>query len=238
MKHIVQFSGGKDSTCMLLMMLERGMQVDEIIFCDTGMEFPQMYGHIDKVEKYIGERYGKRITTLKAKHDYLWYMNEKPRKDGGKGWGWASMVNRWCTAELKTRVQKSYSKQNEPYTSYIGIALDEPKRHQNIPASIRHPLFEWGITEKQALEYCKSHGFDWDGLYEKFRRVSCWCCPLKGIGEYRILYHEFPALWEKLKKMDERAWNQFRRDYSVIALEEKFKKEDRVKGMAIGLWDE
>ena len=32
MKHIVQFSGGKDSTCMLLMMLEKGMQVDEIRF--------------------------------------------------------------------------------------------------------------------------------------------------------------------------------------------------------------
>lgn len=36
MKHIVKFSGGKDSTAMLLMMLERGLPVDEIIFCDTG----------------------------------------------------------------------------------------------------------------------------------------------------------------------------------------------------------
>ncbi len=27
-RHIVSFSGGKDSTAMLLMMLERGMQVD------------------------------------------------------------------------------------------------------------------------------------------------------------------------------------------------------------------
>ena len=42
-KHIVSFSGGKDSTAMLLMMLEKKMQVDEIIFCDTGKEFPQMY---------------------------------------------------------------------------------------------------------------------------------------------------------------------------------------------------
>ena len=35
MKHIVSFSGGKDSTAMLLRMLEENMQVDEIIFCDT-----------------------------------------------------------------------------------------------------------------------------------------------------------------------------------------------------------
>ena len=78
MKHIVQFSGGKDSTCMLLMMLEKGMPVDDVIFCDTGMEFPQMYEHIDKVEKYIG----RKITRLKAEHSFEWYMFEKPRTKG------------------------------------------------------------------------------------------------------------------------------------------------------------
>lgn len=54
MEHIVSFSGGKDSTAMLLMMLEKNMLIDEIIFCDTGKEFPQMYEHIEKVQKYIG----------------------------------------------------------------------------------------------------------------------------------------------------------------------------------------
>ena len=57
MEHIVQFSGGKDSTAMLLMMLEKNMPIDEIIFCDTGKEFPQMYEHIEKVQKYIGGGY-------------------------------------------------------------------------------------------------------------------------------------------------------------------------------------
>ena len=31
---------------MLLRMLEEGMQVDIILFCDTGLEFPQMYDHL------------------------------------------------------------------------------------------------------------------------------------------------------------------------------------------------
>lgn len=30
------------------------MSIDDIIFCDTGMEFPGMYDHINKVEKFIG----------------------------------------------------------------------------------------------------------------------------------------------------------------------------------------
>lgn len=33
--NIVSFSGGKDSTAMLLLMFERGIPVDRIIFADT-----------------------------------------------------------------------------------------------------------------------------------------------------------------------------------------------------------
>lgn len=53
MKHLVQFSGGKDSTCMLLMMLERNMPIDYILYCDTGVEFPETAIHIQKVNNYI-----------------------------------------------------------------------------------------------------------------------------------------------------------------------------------------
>ena len=54
MENIVSFSGGKDSTAMLLMMLAKHMPIDALILCDTGKESPQMYEHIEKVQKYIG----------------------------------------------------------------------------------------------------------------------------------------------------------------------------------------
>ena len=41
-KYIVNLSGGKDSTAMLLMLLEKGCPVDYILFADTGKDFPQM----------------------------------------------------------------------------------------------------------------------------------------------------------------------------------------------------
>lgn len=44
--HIVSFSGGKDSTAMLLHMMELGMQIDIVLYCDTWMEFPAMYRHV------------------------------------------------------------------------------------------------------------------------------------------------------------------------------------------------
>ena len=68
--HVVSLSGGKDSTAMLLMMLERKMPVDIILFCDTGLEFPDMYKHLEKVEKYTG----KKITRLKALHSFEHYF--------------------------------------------------------------------------------------------------------------------------------------------------------------------
>ena len=65
-KHVVSLSGGKDSTAMLLRMLEEGMPVDIILFCDTGLEFEGMYHHIEKLEKYIG----RPITRLKSNYDF------------------------------------------------------------------------------------------------------------------------------------------------------------------------
>lgn len=93
---------------------------------------------------------------------------------------------------------------------YIGIAYDEPKRHEKAPANVVHPLYDWQVTEKMALQYCYERGFDWDGLYEHFDRVSCWCCPLKNNKELMQLYVHYPELWRELRDMDNRAYNKFK----------------------------
>ena len=49
--NVISLSGGKDSTAMLLMMLERGEPIADIMFFDTGWEFPQMYEHLIKIAK-------------------------------------------------------------------------------------------------------------------------------------------------------------------------------------------
>lgn len=61
--YVVSFSGGKDSTAMLLRLLELGEQIDEVVFCDTYKEYPQMYRHIEKVKKIV-EDAGVKFTTL------------------------------------------------------------------------------------------------------------------------------------------------------------------------------
>ncbi len=90
MVNIVSFSGGKDSTTMLLKLVENGEKIDEIIFADTGLEYPEIYRHVDKVEKYINIP----ITRVKSEYSYEYYMFEYVVKDGKhkgeKGWGWSN----------------------------------------------------------------------------------------------------------------------------------------------------
>jgi len=238
-KHVVSFSGGKDSTAMLLMMIEKGVQIDRIICIDTTKEFPGMIDHIQKV---VGIVKPLKIEIIKINFDYWFseHIKTKGKWVGKQGYGWPDFRNRWCTAlKREASIKTVHSNDafepckrgrgklvNKDVIEYHGIAYDEKERcNNNKDRNIRYPLVEWKITEKQALAYCYSRGFYWDGLYEKFFRVSCWCCPLSRIGELRILYRDFPHLWNKLREMDKKSFRKFRSDYSVSELEEKFKGE-------------
>lgn len=234
--HVVSLSGGKDSTAMLLGMIERGMQIDCIIFCDTGLEFPAMYAHLDRLEQDIG----RTITRVCCEQSYEYLMFDTPvkrkadtqfsRRYGNvpTGYGWAGPKMRWCTSLLKDTPRERFLRPlREKYDvkEYIGIAADEQyrltrKRNQN--KNHIHPLVEWDMTEADCLKYCYDRGYDWGGLYEKFKRVSCWCCPLQSLPELRQLYFHFPDLWKKLKEWDSRTWRNFRADYSVEQLEVRF----------------
>ncbi len=225
---------------MLLGMIERKIPIDCVLFCDTGIEFPQMYEHIDKVEKTTGIP----ITRVKSDLSYEYLMFDCPIKrkenslssmQGGtntNGFSWAGAKMRWCTSRLKDVPRKRFLKPLlEKYNvlEYVGIAADEQfrlERKRNQLKNHVHPLVDWNMTEADCLNYCYENGYDWGGLYEHFRRVSCWCCPLQSLNELRQLYKYFPDLWAKLKEWDNRTWRNFRADYTVEQLEIRFNLEN------------
>lgn len=235
---VASFSGGKDSTAMLLRMIELGEHIDEVIVCDTGLEFPAMYRHIEKVSDKVKQK-GVKFTVLKAEHSFEYYLSEyKKRKRTGEvvvGLGWAMPRMRWCTGYLKRDVLNAYYRRllkKYNVIECVGIAADEEyrlERPNNKLKQKRFPLVEWGWNEAQCLEYCYSLGYDWEGLYKQFRRVSCWCCPLQPLAELKTLKMEYPDLWQRLIEMDKKSPNRFRADYSVEELETKFALEDEFK---------
>lgn len=66
--NLVSLSGGKDSTAMLLAMIERDVPISMILFCDTGLEFPAMYRHIDKLNSYVRDTLQMEITVVQPEY--------------------------------------------------------------------------------------------------------------------------------------------------------------------------
>ena len=235
-RHIASFSGGKDSTAMVLRLIEENRPLDEIVFFDTGWEFPQMYEHIEKVEQFMG----RKVTILHPRESFDFNMCERPIVRNKKscpmhgkvyryGHGWPSIFRRWCTCKKVDVIDAHCG----DALRYVGIAVDEPGRLK----MRNYPLVEWGMTESDCLEFCMERGFDWGGLYEVFSRVSCFCCPLKGLDDYRKLRRHFPSLWAEMRAKGQRVLSvegrRFWHGKTIEEVEKRFAREDRQMELAI-----
>jgi len=211
---IASFSGGKDSTAMVVRMIEIGDRLDEVVYCDTGMEFPAMYDHIAKVKEHV-EANGVKFVTLEPDFPFEWGLYQKPVQSRTlgeiQGYGWPMIHFRWCTKHLKNRPLERHVKSlGGKVIQCVGLAADEEKRlaKPNNQGN-RHPLAEWGWTEDMALGYCYGKGFDWydpsvgKGLYEIFNRTSCWICPLSNLDKLRKLRRYYPGLWARIGELEE-----------------------------------
>lgn len=203
---MASFSGGKDSTAMVLKLIEKGCQLDEIMYVDMQYEFKEVCDNIQKVKEYIGTK-GVKFTILRQEYSIDYLQFEKPivprNKNYNKrnGYGWANRNYRWCTNRAKILTINKYLKKYKDYNliQYIGIAYDEPERIR----SLNYPLVQWEMTEQECLEYCYSKGYTFGGVYNYMKRLSCWCCPLQSKTDLRYLYKYHKNLWAKLLQMDE-----------------------------------
>lgn len=111
--HAVSLSGGKDSTAMLLLMIERGMPIDMVLSADTGMEFPEMYEHLAKLDEHLFRERGIHITTLRHPKGFEYLMFDEPKQKPRSlenraklgipphGNGWPGIRVRWCSGSCK-----------------------------------------------------------------------------------------------------------------------------------------
>lgn len=175
-------SMGKDSLCMLMMLIERGCPVDEVVFYNSGVEFKAIYNTRDKLLPML-DNWGIKFTELYPKNPFLWSMLEKPVCIRGTdivhktGYSWCGGTCRWGTSEKLNAIKKYIGN----HWDLVGIAADELHRFEKEKRPNRIlPLVDWGVTESDALQHCYDRSFYWeeDGLrlYEILDRVSCWCC--------------------------------------------------------------
>lgn len=208
MRYVASCSFGKDSLAMVLLLIEKGYPLDEVVFYDTGMEFKAIYDIRDKMKPYL-ESKGINFTELKPDKNFIYDMTERPvvskQKGSHNGYGWCGGVCRWGTT-LKIKSLDKYAKNVERH--YIGIALDEADRLKRLTSPKCAPLEWFGMTEADCLQYCYEKGFLWEQngirLYDILDRVSCWCCCNKNLKELRNIYQYLPDYWERLKDLQNR----------------------------------
>lgn len=226
-KHILSFSGGKDSTFLLLELIRRKMPLDEVVFFDTGWEFPAMYDHIKKCKNICSEN-SIKFVTLHPTYDFDYLMFEHQTKSGKKGYSWCGANCRWGTTSKISTIDK-YSYKNFQSIVYIGIAADEAERVKKSKGQYkRFPLVEWGITEEQCLNGCYQAGFDWNGMYKYLDRISCRFCRDKNLKELRNIRKHYPDVWEELKDYQTRTSMPYKTNgNTVFDLEKRFELEDK-----------
>jgi len=111
-RHILNLSGGKDSTALALYMRDKIPNM-EYIFCDTGEELDETYEYLYQIEAYLG----KKIIRLNDRAGFDHWL----KVFGGYLPG---PRMRWCTKILKLKPFEKYIG-DESIISYVGIRVDE-----------------------------------------------------------------------------------------------------------------
>lgn len=109
---------------------------------------------------------------------------------------------------------------------YLGLAADEPKRIARLEPVCRAPLAEWGMTERDCVDFLEKREM-MNPLYRKFKRLGCWFCVKQGLDSLRVLRRDYPEYWAMLLAWDKKSPRTFKPNCTVADLEHRFSLEDR-----------
>lgn len=205
MINLAQFSGGKDSTAMLLWMKEQDIEFTPV-FCDTGWEHPLTYAYIEEINQTLLDG---RLVVLR---------NEKV--DGFAGLTitrglFPRQRSRFCTDYLKLKPIHAYIESlDDEVTAFLGVRKEESKNRANAKRIewtdmaggywIERPLLDW--TVKQVFAFHKKYGIRENPLYRLGAgRVGCWPCAFISQRELRALLKSTPEIKPRLRELEESA---------------------------------
>ena len=220
-KMSICWSGGKDSTAMLLRMIERKEQIDKIVFCDTLLEFQEMYDYIDKIKDIINIP----VTTTNPNKNFLeWFLGEYVRgRKVGQIRGFPLVKNKcWYMREAKL-IQ---SERENKYMDIVCIGYAKGEEHRNMKdTKYKYPLQEWGWTEDDCINYLKKKGLE-NPLYKDFNRLGCYLCHKQPKDNMYILYKKYRPLFNIMLMLESVAPQGFNPNYTLKQIKEQIESQD------------
>jgi len=222
---ILMFSGGKDSTALLIGLIERKIKI-KVVFADAGLEFKETYDFLNKVEKKLN------IEIIRVKHPFktfenLFYKKRPEGKRKGEIYGFPFVINKGCWINKHLKLNPAGKVKKKGDIVYLGINADEKNRIQlgknkKEKGILTYPLIDWGWGNEKCIEVCKKKGL-LNPLYKRFHRNGCWLCPKQPRRSLQMLFKYYPHLWEKLKQLEKDSPHGFKPNFSLEEYEKKIR---------------
>lgn len=213
--HRVLMGGmGDDTAMMIAEMYERGYEPDEVVFCDTGSEFPHTYKFIEHLREWMSDRNWSKLTVLRKLDKFGEPLSLIGMCKAQNTLPAAAFGSKSCSLRFKAETADKYfnnscdcwkawgvERKGARISSYtgkvlriVGINADEPKRAAKWKPELKYvqafPLVDWSVGEHSSVAVERV------GLYYP-GKSSCTICPHMSAQELIMLRDQYPDKFQE-----------------------------------------
>jgi len=206
---IVNFSGGKDSCCVLLLVLEITDNV-ECLFMESGIDLP---GSVEFVKKQC-KRFDVKLHITKPERDYQGDFKYWVRKFGY----FPATDYTWCSSRLKLRPSRAYFRKlygKDALYKITGVRKHESSRRAKIYKAkdyveedyehsgsfIVHPILDW--EDNDVRDYLRDKNFEVNKNYNPFGVSGCYYCPFYQVEIYEKILRTYPNIYDEVIELED-----------------------------------
>lgn len=237
MKHIASCSFGKDSLATVIIALENGEPLDEVLYCEVMFD-EKTSGEVPEHRAFIYEKAipaikaaGVKVTVIQSKKTFVGLFRKEIASgpNVGKIWSWPLCGRCYVQRDCKTRPLTAYKRSLGEIVQYIGIANDEDARIARLDGkNLVSILAKYKVDEAAAREICVRNGL-LSPIYDFAPRNGCFFCPNAKERERRHLYDHHPELWAELlalQHLPNKVTELFDRDFRFDEIDKQFRLDD------------
>jgi len=206
---LINFSGGKDSSCLILLGREAGATM-ELIYMASGLELP---GTIDFVKEQA-ERFDLKLHITDPVKDYKGDFPYWVRRFGY----FPTRGATYCSSRLKLRPSRKYLRglygfkhiyrvngvRKKESSRRSKIYKDKPpirKDWENSGHFLVEPILEWSGADVK--EYLAENNFEPMELYNDFGVSGCAYCPFYQKEIYQRILNVYPDIYDKIIEVED-----------------------------------
>lgn len=208
MKRVLSFGGGLQTTALAIMVAKGELEVDEVVFADTGAEKPETYWYMENYIKPMLAEIEIPFITVRSHldsgslYEHCWRQKIIP-----------SVVDRWCTDKFKVRpIEKYYKGQNA--LLLVGFSVDESYRAERESRMNREfPLLDMGLSVNDCIMTIEQYGLP------QPLRSSCYFCVFQHFPEWNWLKMKHRDLVNKALALELRHYERYphlRTEYGLM----------------------